>query len=107
VLGRRQNGGDYLGDASSTARGGRSRLVTAPRCRTLLIGVYYGANPRVSDPCAGLSNFNCSCRTLSVVVLAIVLASGVSAYFGGRRARQAQRKACNGWWLRSPKPSFL
>ncbi len=31
--------------------------------------------------------------TLSVVVLAIVLASGVSAYFGGRRARQAQEES--------------
>jgi signal transduction histidine kinase len=31
--------------------------------------------------------------TLSVVVLAIVLASGVSAYFGGQRARQAQEES--------------
>jgi hypothetical protein len=31
--------------------------------------------------------------TLSVVVLAIVLASGVSAYFGGKRARQAQEES--------------
>jgi signal transduction histidine kinase len=31
--------------------------------------------------------------TLSVVALAIVLTSGVSAYFGGRRARQAQEES--------------
>ena len=45
--------------------------------------------------------------TLSVVVLAIVLASGVSAYFGGRRVRQAQEESLQRVVATLTKPSFL